>query len=308
MKILKLPKLTIDLVVGLKHLEKGRDTASYLRRLNIPHKDAVALTKAIKKTLNPIKALKRKTNLPDTIGASGWKKITVPDSQNLAKYCAELFEKKKEKIMADFKPPYGFVLNVIEENGKVLLEDPEDFKPIVEFCSKPEIYDAVAGYIGEKPVISNISLLYTMPDSTRIGPQLFHRDTNEYKQIHIVIPVWEVDDESGPFTFIPADESAKIVKALKHENGRIPDETIFQYYDEKNLLTCTGKPGDVYLLNPCQCIHFGARTKSKPRLLLIINMTSIFEGVEGQFAMYRAANRNIFQDDNKVCQSLLNVA
>ena len=79
-------------------------------------------------------------------------------------------------------------------------------------------------------------------------------------------------------------------KAIKHESGRIPDEVLFSHVREDDLVYCTGEPGDVFLVNPYACLHCGARTRSKSRLILIINFTSLFQGVESAGSLFAAAN------------------
>lgn len=302
------PAALIRLIRQLWNQGGGRDTTAHLKRLGLRHGQAIAATKLIKKVMSPALAARRARGGVDQVGAAGWRRMeATPESRSLAAFCAGLFDSKRADVMASFQPPYGFVIRYVEQGSQIALELPEEFRPIVEFCARHEIFDTVAAYIGEAPVISNVSLVYTQEHSTRIGPQLFHRDANEARQLHLVIPVWEVDHEAGPFTFLPADKSAPVIRTLRHESARIPDDVMFQHCSPSDLVECTGQPGDIYLLNPCACIHFGARTKSRPRLLLIVNLTSLFEGAEGQHAVHRAANRAVLNDGSERVRLLLNL-
>ena len=47
--------------------------------------------------------------------------------------------------------------------------------------------------------------------------------------------------------------------------------------------------------------------KSKPRLVLIVNLASAFEGVEGTECIYRAVNRHALDDGTANTGSLLNL-
>jgi hypothetical protein len=113
--------------------------------------------------------------------------------------------------------------------------------------------------------------------------------------------------ESGPFTFLPARKSEMVRSAIKHERGRIPDEVMFSHVREDDMIHCVGDAGDVYLVNPYACFHCGARTRSKPRLILIINFTSLFQGVEGTGSLFMANNRNLLDDERKETRLLLNL-
>ena len=59
------------------------------------------------------------------------------------------------------------------------------------------------------------------------------------------------------------------------------DKEIYEYVSESDLVKFTGEPGKALFLNPCKCWHYGARTKSKDRLSLIISYAPLNEPIEG---------------------------
>ena len=63
--------------------------------------------------------------------------------------------------------------------------------PIIRFCAQPEVFNLVADYIGQYPVLSFVSLAYTgISDEKNVLSHQFHRDMNDPNQVHIVIPIW----------------------------------------------------------------------------------------------------------------------
>jgi len=312
---LRAPRTLVALVGRLRNQRGGRDVIRYLTLyLGVSRESAIAAAKRLKMALSPVKAWRRRRaaasaaiRVPED---AGWLKLppgVVTGGPALAAALQRLFESKKQHILETFKPPYGFVIQFKAQGDTVLLEQPDEFKSIVRFCSQKPLLDLLASYIGEFPVLSGVTFAYTPPWAGRVGSQLFHRDRNEPRQLHLVMPIWPVDMESGPFTFIPAKKSAEIVPQLDLRDDRFIDEQVFDRVSESEFVYCTGDPGDIYLVNPCACIHCGARTKSKPRLLLILNFTSLFEGAEGQFAVYRAENRRDLSDGSPEVQALLNL-
>ena len=313
--LIRAPLTLVALVGRLRNQSGGRDVIRYLTLyLGVSREPAIAAAKRLKMALSPIKAWRRTRvtanaaiRVPED---AGWAKLpagVVTGGSALAAALQRLFESKKQRILETFKPPYGFVVEFKAEGDTVLLEEPDEFKPIVEFCSQKPLLDLLASYIGEFPVLSGVTFVYTPPWAGRIGSQLFHRDRNEPRQLHLVMPIWPIDMESGPFTFIPAKKSAEIVPHLDLRDDRFIDEQVFARVSEDEIVYCTGEPGDIYLVNPCACVHCGARTKSKPRLLLILNFTSLFEGAEGQFAVYRAENRRELDNGSPEVRTLLNL-
>jgi hypothetical protein len=290
-----------------------------VKRLGLSHTDAIDVAKRIKKLATPVTSFMRSRIAAYLGGADGLRVprdkgyLRLPDgylegTARVVAHCNALYRRKESEISASFKPPYGMVIRFVEMGASVRMEDPEEIRPIFEFCTQPRLFRLLTEYMGEFPVMANVSLIYTRPNSETVGAQLFHRDMNERRQLHMVMPIWSVDTECGPFTLIPGDTSDKVVKALRlRESGRIGDKDIFSVCRVDELVTVTGKPGDVYLVNPYRCIHYGARARSKPRLLLIVNFTSLFEAAEGQHAVYRSSNKRALDNGRPESRWLLNI-
>ena len=82
---------------------------------------------------------------------------------------------------------------------------------------------------------------------------------------------------------------------------------MFSHCDRSDLLALTGEAGTVFLCNPGQCYHCGARATGKPRLMLIVNVTTPFEGAEGQSAVYWSTNRRLLDEGSPEYRALLNL-
>lgn len=239
----------------------------------------------------------------------GW--LRAPDgyfdgTAELIAHCEAMFRKHEQEIRNDKSPVYGFAIRIQSGLNGPILEDPEELRPILTFCSQPKVFDTVADYVGERPVIAGLSLIYTEINEFKIGSQKFHRDMNDENQIHMVIPIWPIDDDTGPFTLLPADESAKVIKALGHDGGRVEDEDMFKHTSPDNLVRLTGKPGTVYFANPYKCFHFGARSRKKPRYMLIVNFPSLF-GIDTALSVHRADNRHVLSTQDERLRALIDL-
>lgn len=314
-RLARAPAKAADLLLRLRQQEGGRDAAAHFRAIGFRHEPAIEATRLLKRSLSPIKAAKRSkvgryqadVRVPQDKGY-----LKVPDgfldgTTGIVRHCADIFERKRERLVAEFKPPYAQAINFIVEGKSVRMEDPEEIRQILHYFAQPKLFDMMADYIGELPALSNVALVYTQPSEGKIGPQQFHRDRNAWKQLHLVMPIWDVTPECGPFTLLPADRSADVTRAINNDESRIPDEVMFKHCREDELVQLTGPAGTVYLCNAGQCIHFGARAISKPRLMLIANISSPFEGAEGEACVYRSVNRRELDDGSRNVRALLNL-
>lgn len=281
----------------------GRVLVGLMRRkLNIGMMPARDVARLIKISMSPLDYLRRRqlaagrrTDFDlERLKRNGYLFVgrdAISNTAGLVKYCAALFERKKNALMAAYVPPYALAIKFENDEQGLRCEEPSELKPILDFCRQPKVLDLVSSYIGEFPVIGDVSLMYTMPNMDKIGSQRFHRDVNQPKQLHMLVPLYDIDEATGPFTLIPKDATLRIITALDHVNERVEDESIEKIVSKDEFVRCTGRSGDIYFTNAHDCFHFGARCEEKPRLMLIVNFTSRFEGLEGTMAVYRTANR-----------------
>lgn len=296
---------------------QGRDAAEMLRRVGVPAMRSIDLTRRLKIAANPFVYLGRKApaagaqqTFEATLARQHFVRVPdglVPGVDPLVTHCAALFAAKSDALVASYKPPYGEVIRTLVADGAPIIESVEEVRPIARFIAQPEILGVATRYLGERPVLSTVGLLYTQPNSVVRDAQAFHRDMQDRNHVHVVVPIWEVDEDAGPFTLISAAGSDKIIKRVGYNVVRITDEEVIAVVPETEWVRLTGKPGTVYFCNPFRCIHFGARARSKPRLLLIVNLTSAFEGVEGLQSVYRARNRGELDDGTPEMRSLLDL-
>ena len=238
----------------------------------------------------------------------GW--LRVPDTYlsgvtELVDHCNAVYRRDEAYWREHWQPPFGMVVRFdVDEKGTPFIISPDDLRPIVRFCAQPKIYDLVTEYLGQRPVLANLSLAYTrVNNEKKIGSQQFHRDMGR-DQIHMVVPIWPIDEETGPFTLLPADESERVIKALNHTGGRVSDEKMFSLVSPDKVIKLTGEPGTAYFASPYRCFHYGARSYKKPRLMLIANYSSAF-APHSDTAVCRCSNRALLDDGMENTRLLL---
>ena len=167
-------------------------------------------------------------------------------------------------------------------------------RDIVSKIIKPfideRILNTVKNYFGYFPIISSIRLLYSPLPVPGLGlkmSQFWHHDPEGYIQLKCFINLEKVDDDNGPFMFLPQDVSNK----LRYDNDDKHSGLVFRditriddSYVQSSLSYVQSNAGDTrdsILVDTSQCFHMGSRTKSKTRYLLYCSYTSpLSNGIE----------------------------
>jgi hypothetical protein len=152
----------------------------------------------------------------------------------------------------------------------------EEAPAFFDMALSDEMLQIAAHYMGEVPVLARPRLWWTKPEAYGPGgPQLFHIGARArpvvVRQAKFLFVMSDVDENSGPFTFLPLNISQEIVSAINYEMGEeVPDEVIFNYAKPSDVRTFTGKAGTGIFVDTSRCFHFGRRKQTKERLMLMI--------------------------------------
>ena len=83
------------------------------------------------------------------------------------------------------------------------------------------LLDAVTEYLGEVPILGNVTIMVSVPNNSQVGSQLYHLDFADEKQVKLFIYVDEVTQDNGPFTFTPISVTNELIKAYGYDRGRL---------------------------------------------------------------------------------------
>ena len=185
---------------------------------------------------------------------------------------------------------------------RYLLDD-EDLRrhpELVRFALTDDMLGPATRYLGMVPYFSRLDLMYSLPRAGdgNIESQLFHLDHEGLAQMKFFIHVFDVGEAEGPFTFIPADASARIirdVRRLRRARGGDADVEARRYLDEEIdavggrefVVTVKGPVGSGVAVDTSRCLHLGSRVEPGSfRLCLYLQycttreVTNVFD-VEG---------------------------
>ena len=153
--------------------------------------------------------------------------------------------------------------------------------PIMKLALSDHLVDAATRYLGFLPILSEIRVWYSPNDSNKSeGSQLYHLDYADINQVKVFLPIENIDEDTGPLTFVSASNSKKICDhinyKLTNDEIRVPDKVVKSYITEKDEVQATGAPGDIVFVDTSACLHYGSRGATKPRKILMIQYISPF--------------------------------
>ena len=239
-----------------------------------------------------------------------------------------LFEKKKALIdeeLASFptwdditqqkylKRKDRFLRNLLSD------QDLEQNPLLVDFALSDAVLGMATRYLGSVPYLCRVDLVYSLPRPTadNMASQLFHVDPEGLTQVKFFIHMYDVGDSEGPFTFIPADETERIiaeVRALrrrqgKPHSGRYLDEEIDAVGGASSIVRIEGPTGDGIAIDTSRCLHMGSRVRPGAfRLCLYLQycttaeQTNVFdvERYKSDPVRYLAVKHSVAPNANRV--------
>jgi hypothetical protein len=185
--------------------------------------------------------------------------------------CLTVLEQRRAELNAR-KSKKAFLQPLLEPND--FLEHPE----IVEYCLNPKLLTTAADYLGEPAVLRMVQLFLTPENETEAGSQRWHYDHIPPRQLKLFVYLNPVTEETGPFTFIPADlsESFMASRGTSWEEANrktYTDEEIAQTCGPTAIRRLLGPAGAGGLVDTTRCLHYGGRTRRGERTLMIIQYT-----------------------------------
>jgi len=173
---------------------------------------------------------------------------------------ARAHTRRSETVMRDGK------MRLVAE----LLDDAELARDAryVGFALQTALLLRASQYLGTVPWVARVALAVSFPLSDGANPgyfQRFHVDNDDTRQLKLYFNARAITREDGPLCFLPADVSARVLRALAHEGRRVgrattfSDEEVFRHCDRSDVVRVEGARGAGALIDLSRCLHFGSR-------------------------------------------------
>jgi hypothetical protein len=213
--------------------------------------------------------------VPSDQGYSLLPKGTLPNTDRVIDICRTLFAEKKAALDArvlspeeqakEQKKKAGFLRDLLEDAD--VLANPE----LVDFALSDPLLSMITGYLGVVPDLNRVDIVYSKPRLTPdqyIKSQLFHQDPEGLRQMKVFLYLFDVEEPNGPFFFIPAAESERIVTTVrrkrppeKRDDTRFKDSEVEPEGGLAAAVRVRGEAGTAVLVDTSRCLHAGSRVQ-----------------------------------------------
>jgi hypothetical protein len=258
-----------------------------VKRLGMPRVPAIHISRAISIAMNPFPYLRR-PKLSEQMGLAPADAVAI----DRTRACAPIAPDRLPEIGPAVKQGMD-VFRESEREGSLQRYDygtsrkeflvyatqkraTAQYLDIMRLALARPILDAVTRYLGAVPILSDASVIVSLPNLSEVGSQLYHLDFADDRQIKLFVCVDEVTDEHGPFTFLPATESEHVVEGLRYDRGRLTIEEVERFLGPGRDIRLVGEPGRGMLVDTSRCLHYGSRQNSKIRVMLLIQYNDYY--------------------------------
>jgi hypothetical protein len=194
----------------------------------------------------------------------------VANTDDIIAISLALFDEKQRQAEAEAaasgkSKKWAFLRSILTNQD--LARNPK----LVDFALSDSLLSLVTNYLGTIPHLNRIDLLYSVNHGGEeaISSQIYHLDPEGTRQAKLFMNLRDVGPDEGPFTFIPASETTRIVNAIKKRRladsemaaGRFLDDELEAVGGLDRAISVDGPKGSAALVDTSRCLHFGSRVK-----------------------------------------------
>ncbi len=149
---------------------------------------------------------------------------------------------------------------------------------LVAYALNPKLLAAASDYFGEPASLRSVQYFYTPQNQTEAGSQMLHFDHIGERQLKLFVYLAEVEDDTGPFVFVPANASDRVLRAMKlsweeAHKRRFEDDEVEAIVPLGEMVRLTGPAGSGGMVDTTRCLHYGGRARRGERHMMIIQYT-----------------------------------
>lgn len=204
-----------------------------------------------------------------TDGAAILASDLVPGAQEAASAMGNLFQRLNEAgrvVKPSGERKADFLVRLAGDEEIMALE------PVSNFVLSDELIGLASHYFGQVPVLSRVDFWWSPPNESKAESQMYHYDGEDKSQLKVILNVVDVDENTGPFTFLTAPASSSIAKT-RRQSARLDDDSVETSAGSDAIHRLTGPAGTVGAVDTSRCLHYGSRGNTRQRLILMLQFT-----------------------------------
>lgn len=177
----------------------------------------------------------------------------------------EYLKKREHRVYQNTKKP--FLEDLIAEIPELGLE-----VPFFNLATNDTVLDIVNSYLGMHGRLNHFNVRRTIVAKNQLPyhSQNWHRAPQEQKNCRVYIYLNDVDEDSGPFMYIPQSVTGKkyadVAPLTPFMTGYVSAEAVELKVPENERMTVTGKAGTVIFCDSTG-LHRGGLSTERPRIM-----------------------------------------
>ena len=160
---------------------------------------------------------------------------------------------------------------VVHASPEQMMEYPEIFLWGLE----QRVLNIVENYLGLPAAYQGVFFRRDIANEVAIKSRLWHVDLEDKKVLKIIVYLNDVNEDGGPFQYIPQSLTSTVVQSLKYHPRRyITEEIMQQALSPSNWKSCTGLSGTVIFAGTAGIFHRGKIPVADDRFAVFFDYTS----------------------------------
>ncbi|WP_414585314.1 2OG-Fe(II) oxygenase [Scytonema sp. PCC 10023] len=190
--------------------------------------------------------------------------LSIPSTPQLLQAAKKLIPKIPKAISGDENE---FVVHATNEQ---MMEYPEIFLWGLE----QRLLNIAENYLGLPVAYHGSYFRRDLANQVERKSRLWHMDSEDRKLFKVIIYLNDINDERGPFQYLPKYLTVKVADSLKYKYGYISDKTMQQVISQSNYKSCTGASGTVVIAGTGSVFHRGKIPVDSDRFSVFFDYTS----------------------------------
>ncbi|WP_017317485.1 hypothetical protein [Mastigocladopsis repens] len=190
--------------------------------------------------------------------------LSIPSTPQLLQAAEKLMPKISGVILGDENE------FVVHATSQQMMEYPEIFLWGLE----QRLLKIAENYLGLPVAYHGAYFRRDIANQVERKSRLWHMDSEDRKLFKVIVYLKDVNDDGGPFEYLPQYLTAKVADSLKYKYGYISDQTMQQVMSSSNYKSCTGLSGTVVIAGTGSVFHRGKIPVASDRFAVFYDYTS----------------------------------
>jgi hypothetical protein len=159
---------------------------------------------------------------------------------------------------------------VVHANSQQIKEYPEIFSWGIE----QRLLNIAENYLGLPVAYNGVYFRRDIANKVELNSRLWHIDKEDTKILKIIIYLNDVNEDTGPFQYIPQILTEKISQSLNYTSGYIQEPTMKSVISPVNYKSCLGSAGTVIFAATGSVFHRGKIPTTADRFTIFFDYGS----------------------------------